>query len=64
MSPSLLLANMSSPQNRDETPPLGTCPGCGEPIAASNLLIKYETDEGWPRMFAECPDCEEPVHPR
>lgn len=55
---------MSSPQNRDETPPLGTCPGCGEPIAASNLLIKYETDEGWPRMFAECPACEEPVHPR
>lgn len=42
---------------------LGTCPDCGVTIPRVNLLIKYETEDGWPRMFAECPDCEDAVHP-
>jgi endogenous inhibitor of DNA gyrase (YacG/DUF329 family) len=42
---------------------LGICPACDRPIPKPNLLIAYETADGWPRMFAECPSCGEPVHP-
>lgn len=42
---------------------LGVCPDCDVVIPSSNLLIKYETEDGWPQFFAECPRCEEPVHP-
>lgn len=41
---------------------LGRCPRCGEALATSQLLIRYETDDG-DAVFAECPDCEDPVHP-
>lgn len=43
---------------------LGRCPGCGETIPSSRLLIRYQTSEGWPRLFAECPQCTDVVHPQ
>lgn len=42
---------------------LGECPDCAVSIPSANLLIRYETADGWPRFFAECPQCLEPVHP-
>lgn len=58
-------AEIMSTRDRDRAfPMLGTCPMCEAPIPNANLLIKYETDDGWPRMFAECPSCETPVHPK
>lgn len=48
--------------NRD-APSLGTCPVCETTIPSECLLIEYHLDDGWPRLFAECPACEEPVHP-
>lgn len=42
---------------------LGTCPVCNVQIPSSQLLIRYETSEGWPAMYAECPDCGDVVHP-
>jgi peptide methionine sulfoxide reductase MsrB len=44
-------------------PTLGVYPDCDVVILFSNLLIKYETEGGWPQFFAECPQCEDPVHP-
>ncbi|MFB6165922.1 MAG: hypothetical protein ABEJ31_12250 [Haloarculaceae archaeon] len=41
---------------------LGCCPRCGAALAAASLLIRYQTADG-DAVFAECPDCEEPVHP-
>lgn len=46
-----------------ECPTLGRCPICDTLIPPSNLVIKYEMSGEWPRMFAECPACEDPVHP-
>lgn len=43
---------------------LGSCPNCTAAIPEYRVLIEYETSEGWPRTFAECPDCESVVHPR
>ncbi|WP_415382236.1 hypothetical protein [Halosimplex sp. TS25] len=43
--------------------PLGRCPSCGEMIPAANLLIRYESDGNWPKLFAECTACDDPVHP-
>ncbi|WP_152436393.1 DUF7837 family putative zinc-binding protein [Halosimplex carlsbadense] len=43
--------------------PLGACPNCDVMIPSANLLIRYESEGDWPRLFAECPDCENPVHP-
>lgn len=56
---------MDNPE-REKTrkPPLGRCPHCDRDIPKRNLLISYESAGEWPRMFAECPTCEEPVHPR
>ncbi|WP_459191441.1 DUF7837 family putative zinc-binding protein [Halosimplex sp. J119] len=48
-------------QARDQ--PLGQCPNCEEMIPAANLLIRYESRGNWPRLFAECPACGDPVHP-
>ena len=46
-----------------DPPPLGVCPDCGVEVPAGNLAIAYRPAEGWPRMLAECPDCETAVHP-
>jgi hypothetical protein len=43
---------------------LGCCPICETGIPPHKLLIQYDADEEWPRMFAECPSCESVVHPR
>lgn len=42
---------------------LGPCPICDAAIPSARLLIRYESEEGGIRMFAECPRCEVPVHP-
>lgn len=41
----------------------GDCPHCEARIPRGAVLIEYETVEGPTRMFAECPDCGEVVHP-
>jgi endogenous inhibitor of DNA gyrase (YacG/DUF329 family) len=41
---------------------LGTCPFCGGDVPEGNILIEYEKD-GEAAVYAECPTCEEPVHP-
>lgn len=45
------------------TSALGTCPNCAETILTRSLLIRYEAENGWPKMFAECSGCESVVHP-
>lgn len=42
---------------------LGRCPNCDETIPTHNVLIRYRSAEGWPRTFAECPNCTDVVHP-
>lgn len=42
---------------------LGACPNCDATIPSAFLLISYETSDGWPKMFAECPACDDVVHP-
>jgi RNase P subunit RPR2 len=46
-----------------EDPPLGSCPACRTEIPSTNLLIRYEPADGWPRLFATCPQCDNPVAP-
>lgn len=41
-----------------EHSPLGVCPLCGEEVPERDVLIEYESG-----LFAECPGCEQPVHP-
>ena len=41
---------------------LGDCPYCRTELRSAHLLIEYETRDG-PDAFAECPDCDEVVHP-
>jgi NAD-dependent SIR2 family protein deacetylase len=48
---------MSSTRPRD-----GHCPACEEQIPEEAVLIEYETEEDR-RRFAECPGCDEVVHP-
>lgn len=52
-------------ERREEvlTSALGKCPNCAETIPTRTLLIRYEGKTGWPKMFAECPECESVVHP-
>lgn len=44
-------------------PILGICPTCDTEIATINVLIEYEAEDGRPKVWAECPGCEEIVHP-
>jgi len=41
---------------------LGECPECRERIPEYKLLIEYDRDDGR-EAFAECPSCENVVHP-
>lgn len=41
---------------------LGACPFCNGDVPPGNVLIEYEKD-GETAVYAECPSCEEPVHP-
>lgn len=42
---------------------LGHCADCEAPVPTDQLLITYTTEDGWPRMYAECPACREIVRP-
>lgn len=42
---------------------LGACADCDADIPADQLLISYQAEGGWPRMYAECPGCGEIVRP-
>lgn len=44
-------------------PVLGDCPDCHSQIASYDVLIEYETDTGQPAVWAECPACQDVVHP-
>lgn len=57
------LAGMSGVSDETGQPILGTCPVCDDAIPSAYLLIKYEAAGEWPRLFAECPNCEDAVHP-
>ena len=46
-----------------ESSTLGSCPHCGAAVASVDVLIEYETAEGEPAVWAECPDCGEVVDP-
>jgi len=46
-----------------KTQSLGVCPECSAEIPSGAVLVEYERDGG-PVVYAECPDCVEPVHPR
>lgn len=41
---------------------LGVCPVCERAIPPTQLLIEYETADGT-RIYAECPECRDVVHP-
>ena len=41
---------------------VGACPLCGEELGRHDVLITYEADRRR-RHWAECPACEEVVHP-
>lgn len=41
---------------------LGTCPRCHADIPRGMVLIEYES-EGTTAVYAECPECTEPVQP-
>lgn len=41
---------------------IGRCPHCETDIPRNRLLIEYETAQGV-ACYAECPACEEVVHP-
>ncbi|MCU4718973.1 DUF7837 family putative zinc-binding protein [Halapricum hydrolyticum] len=43
--------------------PLGECPDCQATVPRENLLIRYVPREGWPRILAECSECETAVSP-
>ncbi|WP_435348256.1 hypothetical protein [Haloarchaeobius sp. HRN-SO-5] len=42
---------------------LGTCSECAASIPQANLVVKYVTPTDWPRILAECPECDAVVHP-
>jgi NAD-dependent SIR2 family protein deacetylase len=52
----------SAGRNHGSSSP-GRCPECEVSIPVGNVLVEYETSDGWQRMFAECPACEAVVHP-
>lgn len=47
----------------ERVPVLGDCPDCETTITRGGLLVTYERD-GWPAVYAECPDCGNVVHPQ
>ena len=42
---------------------LGACPLCETPVSRDGILIEYVVD-GERRVYAECPECGEPVQPQ
>ncbi|WP_455549937.1 DUF7837 family putative zinc-binding protein [Halorubrum ezzemoulense] len=41
----------------------GDCSFCGETVTGRHALIHYETTDGDPGVWAECPSCGEVVDP-
>lgn len=54
---------MSTTTHSRTPPTLGHCPDCTAEIASYDVLIEYETEDGQPAIWAECPECREVVHP-
>jgi hypothetical protein len=55
---------MSGTSNRTRNlSTVGSCPNCDHRIPATDVLIEYETTDGRSRRFADCPGCEDVVHP-
>jgi hypothetical protein len=48
---------------RTQPSTLGTCPFCGEAVTEHDVLIRYETADGGPGVWAECPGCRDVVDP-
>jgi hypothetical protein len=44
-------------------PVLGKCPQCDHEIQETWVMIEYETTDGDPGVWAECPNCETIVDP-
>lgn len=42
---------------------LGACPFCEMLVSRDAILIEYVVD-GEERVYAECPECREPVQPQ
>lgn len=42
---------------------LGMCPYCGSPLDSGSIILEYEVD-GDRRIYADCTECDEPVHPQ
>lgn len=40
---------------------VGVCSDCGTPLPRSNVVIVYETEDGWARV-AVCPECRDLAH--
>jgi RNase P subunit RPR2 len=47
----------------NESDRLGRCPNCTTAIPKTRMLIRYQGGDGT-RIFAECPECRDVVHPR
>ncbi|MFP8889884.1 hypothetical protein ACLI4U_08935 [Natrialbaceae archaeon A-CW2] len=43
---------------------LGTCSKCNTTIPTLQLLVKYQAANGWLRLLAKCPHCDEIVSPK
>lgn len=48
---------------KQQTPCIETCPNCASVVNTTNVLIEYETENGRPEVWAECPTCRDVVHP-
>lgn len=60
-----LTGPMHSERRRGELcPRLGLCPRCEGAIPVESLLAEYHHPGEWPRLLAECPDCDAVVAPR
>jgi len=41
---------------------LGVCPFCRSTLESGSIILEYEVD-GQRRVYAQCVECGEPVHP-
>ncbi len=62
MEPGCQCHTLQAPNMPSEHQTLGVCPECGADIPSGSVLLEYE-QEGERSVYAECPDCVEPVHP-
>jgi hypothetical protein len=42
---------------------IGACPDCGRTITEGNVIIRYQTADATPGVWATCPDCNEVIDP-